>query len=157
MNDASHSPASGSASIAGRVLRGVLSVLAILMCALALGAVLALLSLFAGIRPCWLMLVGAPLLVLVLLATGSLQGRIAPAAAAFAVLLAGGYAECLDAVARIAALTGATFTETLHTGGIALTMQVAELGLSPLNVMVYAAAAIIGVWLARSRTQDSGI
>lgn len=128
--------------------RALLSAFAILMCALALGAVVALLALFIGIHPCWWMLPGAVVLTWILRATGSLHGRPAPGLAALAVLLAGAYAECLTAIARVAAITGASFSEAWHLGGAALTWQVAQLGLSPLSVLVYAAAAIIAGWMA---------
>lgn len=149
MNDDAQTSESNDVSTSARTLRGVLSVLAVLMCALALGAVVALIALFTGVRPCWPMLPGAPLLVWVLRGTGSLRGRFAPAAAVIAVLLAGFYAECLTAIARIAAITGASFAETLRLGGSALTLQVAELGLSPLSILVYAAIALFCAWLVR--------
>lgn len=150
MNDAAQQPVQAPVSATSRLLRGALSVLAIVMCALALGAVLALLSLFIGVRPCWPMLLGAPLLIMVLRGTGSLQGRFAPVAAVLAVVLASVYAECLAAVARVAAVTSATFAESLRLGGVALALQVAKLGLSPLSVLVYAAAAVIGAWMVRA-------
>jgi len=156
MNDASQHPQS-HISPALRIARVLLAAFAVLMCALALGAVVALLSLFAHIRPCWPMLIGAPLLIWILHGTGSLRGRIAPAVAAFAVLLAGTYAECLTAIARVSATTGASFSEAWHLGGAGLMLQVAELGLSPLSVLVYAAAMIIAGGMAtRSTRQQNG-
>jgi len=110
--------------------------------------VIALLALFTDIRPCWWMLPGALVLTWILGATGSLAGLLAPVISASAVLLAGAYAECLTAIARIAATTGASFSEAWHLGGAALTWQVAELGLSPVSVLVYAAAAVLAGWLA---------
>ncbi|MGN6312968.1 MAG: hypothetical protein ACTHMO_04305 [Rhodanobacteraceae bacterium] len=149
MNDSNRTTDHAHTSLASRAARALLSVFAILMCALALGAVVALLALFTGIRPCWWMLPGAMVLTWILRATGSLGGgSLAPALAAFAVLLAGAYAECLAAIARVAAITGASFSEAWHLGGAALTWQIAELGLSPLSVLVYAAAAIIAGALA---------
>lgn len=148
MNDTSRPPDHTRASLIVRSARALLSVFAMLMCALALGAVVALLALFSGIGPCWWMLPGALVLSWILRATGSLGGRLGPGIAAFAVLLAGVYAECLTSVARVAAITGASFSEAWHLGGAALTWQVAELGLSPLSVLVYAAAAIIAGWMA---------
>lgn len=138
------------ASLVAGIARALLALFAVLMCALALGAVVALLALFTGIRPCWWMLPGAVVLTWILRATGSLATRAGPGIAAFSVLLAGAYAECLTAIARVAAITGASFSEAWHLGGAALTWQVAELGLSPLSVLVYAAAAIIAGWSTRS-------
>lgn len=151
MNDNSRAIDHAGASLAARTARALLSLFAVLMCALALGAVVALLALFIGIRPCWWMLPGAALLTWILRGTGSLRGKSAPGIAAFAVLLSGAYAECLTAIARIAAITGASFSEAWHLGGAALAWQVAELGLSPLSVLVYAAAAILAGWSTRSR------
>jgi hypothetical protein len=143
------------APLAPRIARALLSAFAILMCALAVGAVVALLALFTGVRPCWWMLPGAAVLTWILRVTGSLGGRLAPGLAAFAVLLAGAYAECLTAIARVAAITGASFSEAWHLGGTALTWQVAELGLSPLSVLVYAAAAIIAAWMSTTKASDT--
>jgi hypothetical protein len=148
-------PADQTTPPASRIARALLATFAVLMCALALGAVVALVALFTSIRPCWWMLPGGILLTWVLHATGSLAGRSAPAVAAFAVLLAGAYAECLTAIARVAAITGASFSEAWHLGGAALTWQVAELGLSPVSVLVYAAAAILAGWLARPKAFDT--
>jgi hypothetical protein len=144
------------APLAPRIARVLISAFAVLMCALALGAVVALLALFMDIGPCWWMLPGGILLTWILRATGSLAGRSAPGLAAFAVLLAGAYAECLTAIARVAAITGASFSEAWHLGGAALTWQVAELGLSPVSVLVYAAAAIIAGWIATRRARPQG-
>lgn len=146
-------PAAGTpsapSSITARLLRGVLSVLATLMCSLALGALIGLVSLIVDVRACWPMLIGAPLLTWVLRASGSLSGRAAPLAATAAVVLAGAYAEYLDAIARVAAVTGASFAESWHRGGAALMFQIAKLGLSPLSLLVYAAAALLAAWMAK--------
>jgi hypothetical protein len=155
MNDNNRPTEPTRTPLAPVIVRALLSVFAVLMCALALGAVLALLTLFTGIRPYWWMLAGAVVLTWILRTTGSLRGRAGPGLAAFAVLLAGAYAECLTAIARVAAITGASFSEAWHLGGTALTWQVAELGLSPLSVLVYAAAAIIAGWMARPRALDT--
>lgn len=143
-------------AIGARFVQIVLSLLAILLCASALGAVLGLVALFIGVSPCWSMLVGAPLLTWVLRASGSLNLPAAPWFAVVAVLLAGAYAECLDAIARISAVTGAAFAEAWHLGGGALALQVAQLGLSPLSVLIYAVAAIVAAWMSRpsSRKHD---
>ncbi len=138
-------------SIAARTVQVSLSLFAILVCALALGAVIGLIALFARISPCWPMLIGAPLLGLILRGTGSLRIPLAPFFAAAAVLLAGAYAECLDAIARISAVTGASFSEAWRLGGMAFALQVAELGLSPLSVIVYATAAILVAGIANRR------
>jgi hypothetical protein len=138
-------------TLAARTIHVALSLFAVLACALALGAVIGLIALFARISPCWPMLLGAPVLTWVLRASGSLRLPFAPLFAAAAVLLAGAYAECLDAIARISAVTGATFSEAWHLGGAAFALQVAELGLSPLSVIVYAVAAIAAAYFARAR------
>ncbi|HEX6614258.1 MAG TPA: hypothetical protein VF022_10375 [Rhodanobacteraceae bacterium] len=155
MNDSSRATEPVRTPLAARLARVSLSAFAILMCALALGAVVALLALSTGIRPyCW-MLPGAIVLTWLLRATGSLHGRPAPALAASAVLLAGAYAECLIAIARVAAITGANFSEAWRLGGAALAWQVAELGLSPVGVLIYAAAAILAGWMARRKVLDT--
>jgi hypothetical protein len=155
MNDHSRTTDHVVVPLASRVGRALLSLFAVLMCALAVGAVIALLALFIGIRPCWWMLPGAVVLSWTLRGTGSLRGRFAPVLAAFAVLLGGAYAECLTAIARISAITGASFSDAWHLGGAGLALQVAELGLSPVSVLVYAAAAITAAWIARSKAVDT--
>jgi len=139
---------------AARAIHIVLSLFAIVVCALALGAVIGLVSLFGHISPCWPMLLGAPVLAWILRASGSLRISLAPLFVAIAVLLAGAYAECLDAIARISAVTGASFSEAWRLGGASFTLQVAELALSPLSIIVYTAAAIIAAGVARRRTID---
>ncbi len=150
MNDASTQDEVRTSTIA-RVVQFLLSLFAIVVCALALGAVIGLISLFGRMSPCWPMLIGAPVLAWVLRASGSLRVPLAQLFVAAAVLLAGAYAECLDAIARISAVTGASFSEAWHLGGAAFTLEVAELGLSPLSIIVYAAAAIIAAWSTRPR------
>lgn len=154
MNDDAPSQTPGH-SLPLRISRALVAVFAVLMCALALGAVIALLALFSGVSPCWWMLPGAAVLTWILRGTGSLRGRLAPVFAACAVLLGGAYAECLAAIARVSAITGASFSEAWHLGGAALTWQVAELGLSPVSVLVYAAAAILAGWMASPKAFDA--
>lgn len=124
-----------------------------MMCTLATGAVAAFASLVMGVRPSWMILLLAMPLTLVLKFCGCLHARWAGSVAALAVLLAGAYAACLVAIARIAAATGYPFGEAFHTGGIGLTLQVAKLGLSAASVLLYAGAAvlaaIIATWLVR--------
>ncbi|MGH8191034.1 MAG: hypothetical protein ACREP2_06275 [Rhodanobacteraceae bacterium] len=139
------------------VAGGVFSAFGWLMCTLAAGAVAAFVSLVVGIRPCWLVLAIALPLTLVLKVCGCLVTRWGGAVAVLAVLLAGFYATCLVAIARIAAATGFPFGQAFTTGGIGLTLQVAELGLDAVAILVYAAAAvaaaILATWLARPLSQ----
>lgn len=127
-----------------------------LMCTLAAGAVAAFAALVIGIRPCWLILLLAIPLTAVLKLCGCLYPRWAGPVAAGAMLLAGFYAGCLVAIARIAAATGFPFGEAFRTGGVGLTLQVAKLGLDALSVLVYAAAAvlaaILATWMVRTRS-----
>lgn len=126
-----------------------------LMCTLAAGAVAAFAAIVFGIRPCWPILVLALPLTLVLKLCGCMVARWGSAIAAAAVLLAGFYATCLVAVARIAAATGFPFGQAFRAGGVGLTLQVAELGLNATAVLVYAGAAVLAAalaaWLAPSR------
>ncbi|MGH8235232.1 MAG: hypothetical protein ACREPU_13705 [Rhodanobacteraceae bacterium] len=132
---------------------GLTSAFGWLMCTLAVGALAAFASLVIGIRPSWLILALALPLAMVLKLCGCLAARWAAAIAALAVLLAGFYAMCLVAIARIAAVTGFPFGLAFRTGGIGLTLQVAELGLDALSILIYTAAAvaaaILATWLAR--------
>ena len=148
-------------SIAALVLAGVTSVFGWLMCTLATGAVAAFAALLLGIRPCWLVLLLAVPLTVVLKFCGCLHARWAGPVAAAAVLLAGFYAACLVSIARIAAATGFPFGGALRTGGLGLTLQVAKLGLSAASVLVYAGAAVlaavIAAWLARPRTWSATV
>jgi len=125
------------------------------MCTLAAGAVAAFAAIVLGVRPGLPILVLALPLTLMLKACGCLSTRGSAAIAVIAVLLAGFYATCLVAVARIAATTGYAFGEAFRTGGVGLMLQVAELGLDALTVLVHAGAAVIAAafaaWLARSR------
>ena len=145
-------PERKSDNIFARVVGGLTSAFGWLMCTLATGALAAFAALVVGIRPSWLILVLALPLALVLNLCGCLVARWAAAIAALAVLLAGFYATCLVAIARIAAVAGFPFGEAFRTGGIGLTLQVAELGLDALSILVYAAAAvaaaILATWLA---------
>lgn len=125
------------------------------MCTLATGALAAFVALVIGIRPSWVILVLALPLAWVLNLCGRLVARWTGVIAALAVLLAGFYAECLVAVARIAAAIGFPFGLAFRTGGIGLTLQVAELGLDALSILAYTAAAvaatIVATWLAQPR------
>lgn len=131
-----------------------------MMCTLATGAVAAFVALVLGIRPSWMILLLAMPLTLVLKFCGCLHARWAGSVAALAVLLAGAYAACLVAIARIAAATGYPFGEAFHAGGIGLTLQVAKLGLSAASVLLYAGAAvlaaIIATWLVRRASGSPG-
>lgn len=158
-DSASHQPrtASARASRSG-IARGVAALTSAfgwLMCTLATGAVAAFAALVTGVRPCWMILILALPLTLVLKTCGCLHVRWPAAVAALAVLLAGFYATCLVAVARIAAVTGFPFGQAFRIGGSGLTLQVAMLGLDALEVLVYAGAAAVaaalGAWLAPAR------
>lgn len=140
-----------------RAVAGLAAGFGWLMCTLATGAVAAFAALVTGIRPAWLVLLLAVPLTLVLKFCGCLHARSAGAVAAAAILLAGFYAACLVAVARIAAATGYPFGEAFRTGGFGLTLQVAKLGLSAASVLLYAAAAVlaamVAAWLLRPRAR----
>src|SRR6185437_985577 len=140
-------------SMAARILAGVSAGFGWLMCTLATGAVAAFAALVMGVRPSWTILLLTIPLTLVLNFCGCLHARWVGSVAALAVLLAGAYAACLVAVARVAAATGYPFGEAFRTGGIGLTLQVAKLGLSAASVLLYAGAAvlaaILATWLAR--------
>ena len=146
-------PTHTAGALFGRVFGCLTSAFGWLMCTLAAGAVAAFAAIVLGVRPCWTILVLALPLTLMLKASGCMSTRGSAAIAAAAVLLAGFYAVCLVAVARIAATTGYAFGEAFRTGGVGLTLQVAELGLDALAVLVYAGAAVIAAafatWLAR--------
>lgn len=137
------------------VLSGVTAGFGWLMCTLATGAVAAFVALVIGIRPYWLILILAIPLTAVLKLCGCLYQRWAAPVAAGAVLLAGFYAVCLVAIARVAAATGFPFGEAFRTGGMGLILQVANLNLSALAVLVYAGAAvvaaIVATWLVQTR------
>lgn len=145
-----------SSSSLARTFAALTSAFGWLMCTLATGAVAAFAALVAGVRPCWLILLLAVPLTVVLKFCGCLYARLAGPVAAGAVLLAGFYAACLVAVARVAAATGFPFGEAFRTGGIGLTLQVAKLGLDALSILVYAAAAVLAAmlatWLVRTRS-----
>lgn len=151
-------PTHASRPHAARLLATLTSAFGWLMCTLATGAVAAFAALVLGTRPCWLILVLALPLTLVLKTCGCLHVRWPAVVAVFAVLVAGFYATCLVAVARIAAVTGFPFGQAFRTGGAGLTLQVAMLGLDALDVLVFAAAAAIaasfGAWLARTRRRN---
>lgn len=146
-------PRSGTA----RVIAALTSAFGWLMCTLATGAVAAFAAIVFGVRPCWVILALALPLTAVLKACGCLAARPATGIAAFSVLLAALYAECLVAVARIAAVTGFPFGQAFHTGGAGLMLQVAELGLDAIAVLAFAAAAAVAAifanWLASGETK----
>jgi vitamin B12 transport system permease protein len=146
-----------SRSALARIAAGITAGFGWLMCTLATGAVAAFAALVMGVRPSWMILLLAIPLTLVLKFCGCLYARWAGSVAALAVLLAGAYATCLVAVARVAAATGYPFGEAFRTGGIGLMLQVAKLGLSAASVLLYAGAAVLAVilatWLARPSAQ----
>lgn len=146
-----------SQPVMARIMAGAAAAFGWLMCTLATGAVAAFAALVLGVRPCWLILLLTIPLTLVLKFCGCLYARWAGSVAALAVLLAGAYAACLVAVARVAAATGYPFGQAFRTGGLGLTLQVAKLGLSAASVLVYAGAAvlaaIVATWLARPATR----
>lgn len=123
------------------------------MCTLAVGAIAAFFSLVVGTRPSWLVLLLAIPLTVVLKLCGCLQTRWAAIVAAAAIVLAGCYAACLTAIARLAAATGFSFGAAFRTGGIGLTVQAARLGLDVVSILIYAVAvvlaAVVAAWLAR--------
>lgn len=121
-----------------------------LMCTLATGAVSAFAAIVIGIPPSWLVLVLAIPLTVVLKFCGCLYARWAGPVAALAVLLAGFYAACLVALARIAAVTGFPFGLAFRTGGMGLVAQVAKLGLSAPSLLIYAGAAALA-WMLATR------
>lgn len=137
-----------SRSTLAAMLAGLTAGFGWLMCTLAAGALAAFVSLLLGIRPCWLILILALPLTWVLKLCGCLHARWAALLAALAVLLAGFYATSLVAIARIAAVTGFPFGQAFQTGGAALALQVAELGLNAGAILAYAAAAILAALLA---------
>jgi vitamin B12 transport system permease protein len=139
-----------------RTASGVMAAFGWLMCTLATGAVAAFVALVADIRPCWSILLLAMPLTLVLKFCGSLHARWAGSVAAIAILLAGTYAACLVAIARVAAATGFPFGQALRTGGVGLVLQVAKLGLSAVSILVYAGAAVLAAMLASWMTRPSG-
>ncbi len=154
LSSASATAARESPSVLARIMAGVAAGFGWLMCTLATGAVAAFAALVMGIRPVWMILLLTIPLTLVLKFCGCLYTRWAGSVAVLAVLLAGTYAACLVAVARVAAATGYPFGQAFRTGGLGLTLQVAKLGLSAASVLVYAGAAvlaaIIATWLASS-------
>ncbi len=119
-----------------------------LMCTLAAGAVAAFVALVTDVRPCWPIVLLAIPLTLVFKFSGCLHARWAGTIAAAAILLAGFYAACLVAIARVAAATGFPFGQALRTGGLGLVLQVAKLGLSAVSILVYAGAAVLAAMLA---------
>ncbi|HEX7370828.1 MAG TPA: hypothetical protein VF284_11170 [Rhodanobacteraceae bacterium] len=145
--------AHASRSALARAGTGVMAAFGWLMCTLATGAIAAFAALVIGIRPSWLVLVLAIPLTVVLKFCGCMSASWAGWIAAAAVLLAGFYATCLVAIARIAAVTGFPFGQALWTGGAGLVLQVAKLGLDALAILVYAGAAvlaaIVATWLVR--------
>lgn len=136
-----------------RVIAALTSAFGWLMCTLAAGAVAAFAAIVFGVRPCWITFALALPLTVVLKLCGCLIPRSAAGVAALAVLVAGLYAECLVAIARIAAVTGFPFGQAFHVGGTGLMLQVAELGMNAISVLAFtgaaAVAALLAAWLAR--------
>jgi hypothetical protein len=141
-------PARPVVKVLARILAGFTSAFGWLMCTLATGATAAFVAIVIGVRPCWIILLLALPLTLVLKFCGCIIERWAAVVAALAVLLAGFYAAALVAIARTAAAIGFPFGQAFRTGGIGLILQVAELGLNALSILVYAGAAIIAALLA---------
>lgn len=149
-----------SSAALARLFGGLTSAFGWLMCTLAAGAVAAFVAIVIGIRPCWIVLLLALPLTLALRLCGCIIPRWGGPVAALAALLAGFYAECLVAIARIAAVTGFPFGQALRAGGAGLMLQVAELGLDAVSILVYAGAAVIAAilaaWSASPRESHAG-
>lgn len=143
-------PARGGAA---RVIATLTAAFGWLMCTLAAGAVAAFVAIVIGLRPGLVLLALALPLTIVLQLCGCLASRTAAGTAALAVLVAGAYAECLFAVARVSAVTGFPFGEAFHIGGVGLMVQVATLGIDAITVLLLAGAAcvaaLLAAWLAR--------
>lgn len=144
-----------SRSALARVVATITAAFGWLMCTLATGAVAAFVALILGTQPHWPVLVLAIPLTVVLKLCGCLHVPWPGPVAAAAVLLAGFYAVCLTAIARVAAATGFPFGQAFMTGGIGLVLQVGKLGLTALALLIYAAAAVlaalVATWLRRPR------
>ncbi|HEX7326085.1 MAG TPA: hypothetical protein VF292_12150 [Rhodanobacteraceae bacterium] len=124
-----------------------------LMCTLATGAVAALVAIVTSVRPSWWTLALAIPLTLALKYCGCLYRRWPGLVAGVAVLLAGFYAVCLVAIARIAASLGFPFGLAFRTGGASLMLQVAKLGLDAIAILVFAAAAVLAAIVATAVTR----
>ena len=147
-SSSSSAPARAPRSALARGVAGATAGFGWLMCTLAAGAVAAFVALVMDVRPSWMILLLTVPLTLGLKFSGCLYPRWAGGVAALAVLLAGAYAACLVAIARVAAATGYPFGEAFRTGGLGLTLQVARLGLSAASVLIYAGAAVLAAMLA---------
>lgn len=120
------------------------------MCALAGGAVWCLLSLYLrDPLPLFAFAVAAP--VAWALRSHGHAGRISGAAIAVAcVLLASGYAWCLQAVARIASMLGVPMRAALRQMGPDMMLDVARAGLDGWSIATSLAAAVAAAaWVSR--------
>jgi hypothetical protein len=75
-------------------------------------------------------------------------GAGAAALAAFATVLAALYFNVLMAAIKLAGNFGMSLTDTLRTVGSGMLLSLAWLGLRPVDVVWYAAGALLAAWLA---------
>jgi vitamin B12 transport system permease protein len=138
-------PLDARARAAGNLL---FALLCAIMIGLAAGALWMLLALYAHATLAWVALPLGALLGWLMRAWVAPRRRDAAALAALATLLAAAYMCCLLATARLAALMGMGFTETLHRAGPGMLLVLARLstswgvlGLFALGAVVAAATA----------------
>jgi len=128
----------------------VIGVATAAMCALAGGAVWCLLSLYLR-NPLSLFAFAVAAAVAWALRSHGYAGRISGAMLAFAcVLLASGYAWCLQAVARIASILGVPMRAALRQMGPDMVLDVARASLDGWSFAISIAAAIAAAaWVLR--------
>lgn len=124
------------------------------MCALAGGAVWCLLSLYLRSELALFAFVVAASVAWAMRSHGY-AGRVEGALVAVAcVLLASGYAWCLQAIARIASMLGVPMRAAMHQMGLDMVLDVARAGVGGWNIAVTVAAAIAAAaWVLRPRAR----
>jgi len=118
------------------------------MMGLAVGAVWMVAAMYLHQSAPWLALAAGVLLAWAIRHWVRRPGAGAAVLAAFATLLAAFYFNALMAAIQLAGNFGMSLTEAMRTAGTRMLLELARLGLRPVDWAWYAAGALLAAWLA---------
>jgi len=121
------------------------------MMGLAVGATWMVAAMYLRQAAPWLALVAGVVLAWAIRHWIRRPGAGAAGLAAFATLLAALYFNVLMAAIQLAGNFGLSLTDALRTAGTGMLLELARLGLRPIDWVWYAAGALLAAWLAWRR------
>jgi len=133
------------------VAGSVLALFSAAMLGLAAGAVWMLPTMQLQRPLAWLAVPVGWLLALAVRAWVRPSGTLAAVAAALATVLAAAYVTALTAAARVAGLMGLGLLQAMREAGVGMLLQLARLSLSPVQLVWFAAGALLAAWCAWRR------